>query len=278
MKNRLLLLSLLTLVNINLSQAETTNFGGYNERYKGGGDKIPPSCTVDIPKASTEPFFIKWYCVDDNSTPEQLRTELWMYKKGSEAGELVKNFLGFPASVQIDEGLLGVTTFTDGLPVSFKLLAKDSAGITTISPIITVSAQDISLSTCDVTIKTAAVESTTESTGTPELEVFINDAKVNVVESQDKKIVVSTSGKAHADTCQIESICSNDDFITFTTSVSGQNTEDTTTGTATFAPGNVSAKLSGTSSFNSLSLEELDLKGETTIDGTAATVTLNCSK
>ena len=84
-----------------IAYADTTDFGGYPERFKGAGDRIPPRCQIDLPRASAEPFFVKWNCTDDNAEPSDIRSEVWIYRKGAPTGALLQNFLGFPAQCEL---------------------------------------------------------------------------------------------------------------------------------------------------------------------------------
>ena len=259
------------------AHAETTDFGGYSERFKGGGDKIPPRWQIDVPSASTEPFFVKWNCTDDNADSQEIRTELWLYRAGAPTGELVANFLGFPASVLVNEGLLGVTTFRQGLPISLKLLARDRAGITTISPSITVRAQDNSLTTCDLNISTEGTESTGGTTGTPSSSVNVDDAKVNVTQPSETQLGVASAGSLLGDPCDIDSVCFDNSRLTFSSSLA-LNAEGDATGTVTIVPGNLVVNVTGSSSVDGVNLQSLAVSGDTTIDGADATVTLNCNR
>ncbi|MFN8392625.1 MAG: hypothetical protein U0136_20195 [Bdellovibrionota bacterium] len=259
------------------ANAETTDFGGYSERFKGGGDKIPPRCQIDVPTASTEPFFVKWNCTDDNADAQDIRTELWLYRNGAPTGELVANFLGFPASVKIDEGLLGVTEFRQGLPVSIKLLARDKAGITSISPAIVVRAQDNAVTTCSLNIETQATESTGATTGIPSLQVTASDAAVTVSQPSESQLGISSVGSVNADPCEISTVCFNDSLVSFSSSLS-LSSDSKASGTVSIVPGSLIVNVSGTSSVNGTTLNQLSVSGTTTINGASSTVTLSCSK
>lgn len=261
-----------------LAKAETHDFGGYTERYKGGGDKIPPRCQLDLPSASTTAFFAKWNCSDDNSDPQEIRTELWLYKKDSTAGQLVANFLGFPAAVKIDEGLLGVTTFTEALPFSIKLLARDETGMTTISPQLSVQAQDNSVQTCKLSINTEATESTGSTTGTPAFNVTVEKADVHVSQRDSSQLTISAE-KSPAEPCEIDSVCSDDSKVSFFTDfIFSSVTSGVVAGLLTVLPGSPRVGVSGTGNISDLVLQDLEVSGTTTIDGASATVKLTCSK
>jgi hypothetical protein len=272
----LLGLSMFTLVS-SLAWAETSDFGGYSERFKGGGDKIPPRCQIDLPSASTTPFFVKWNCTDDNSDPADIRTELWVYRNGAPTGELVAHFLGFPASVRIDEGLLGVSDFKQGLPLGIKLLARDRAGIAAISPLFTVRAQDNGLTSCDMNIQTAATESTGSTTGTPELRVDASNVAVSVSQPTSQQLGISSTSTVFAATCEITSVCFNESQLSFSSNLT-LDSNGAAVGTVSIVPGSLVVNVSGSAAVSDNSLEELDVSGSSEIDGASATVTLKCSK
>jgi hypothetical protein len=259
------------------AQADTSSFGGYSARFKGAGDKIPPECQVDLPRGSGEPFFIKWNCADDNAEREDIRTELWIYRKGAPTGERLKSFIGFPAAVKIDEGVLGVTKFTDGLPLQFRLVAMDLAGITAISPLLTVQVQDNSVSQCDLKIVAQATESTGGTTGLPESTVSAQNAAVQASQSSASNVSIVTTSAAEADPCEIESVCENDSKVTFRSPVTIAS-DNSATAKITVSPGALLVELSGSAEVKDAALNSLSLTGTTEIEGREAEVTLTCGK
>lgn len=262
-----------------LAKAETHDFGGYTERYKGGGDKIPPRCQIDLPSASTTSFFVKWNCSDDNSDPQEIRTELWLYKKGAPTGQLVANFLGFPAAVNVDESLLGVSSFAEAIPFSVKLLARDETGMTTISPQFIIQAQDNSVETCNLSILTEATEASGSTTGTPALNVIVEKAKVSVSQASSSQLTVTTLEKSEAEFCEIDSVCFDDSQLTFSSNLSFSSTSSSVvSGTLSIIPGSLVVNVAGTANISDLVLQDLEVTGTTVIDGTNAAVTLSCSK
>ncbi len=263
-----------------LANAETTDFGGYPERFKGAGDRIPPRCQIEVPRASAEPFFVKWNCTDDNAEPSDIRTEVWIYRKGAPTGALLQNFLGFPAAVRIDESVLETATFKDGLPVSVKLLAKDRAGNVTISPILQVNAQDNSVDTCTLKIVTEETESSGSTTGVPSLTVNLSDAEVNVQQSTTEKFQVGTTVAQTAGTCEIDSVCFDENRVTFNANLAlnTESAETTVTGTLTVVPGSLVVDVSGTTTVDGVLLRSLELTGTTTIGGAETAVTLSCNQ
>ena len=261
--------------------AETTDFGGYPERFKGAGDRIPPRCQIDVPRASAEPFFVKWNCSDDNAEPADIRTELWIYRKGAPTGALLQSFLGFPAAVRIDESILETATFKEGLPVSVKLLAHDRAGNTTISPIHQVNAQDNSVDTCTLKIITEETESSGSTTGVPSLTVNLADAIVSVQQSTTERFQVATKEAQFAGTCEIDSVCFDESRVTFNAdlTLTNSNTSETTVkGTLTVVPGSLVVEVTGTTEVDGVLLRSVELTGTTTIGGATTAVTLSCNQ
>jgi len=283
---------LVSLLSASVVVAEVSDHGGYSDRFKGGGDKIPPRCQIDIPRAATAAFQIRWHCTDDNSLEEEIRTELFMYKKGEEFSRTVVDFLGFPAAAWIDEKLLGVERFEDGLPVSFKLMARDRAGIAMLTPYFTIRTQDVSVSKCNLNVETEATESDGETTGTPALTVTVSNAAVTSSQFGDDGVRFSSTTATTADPCEIEEVCSDDKEVSFQGSIS-IDAEGVATGTVSVTPGEIAVEVSGTGTIadgvlgslsvsNSVSADDdEETDGETTGGElqatTAPTVTLTCS-
>lgn len=277
MNRKLIAGALLLLATAGSAAADTTSFGGYSARFKGDGDKIPPDCQIDLPRAASEPFFVKWNCTDDNAERDDIRTTLWIYKKGAPAGELLKGFIGFPAAVKIDESVLGSTKFTDGLPVQFRLVAEDLAGITAISPLLTVQVQDNSVNECDLQIIAQATEATGGTTGLPESSVTIANAVVQTTQSSATSVSIATAAAAEADPCEIESVCADDSKVAFRAPVT-LGTGSTATAKLTISPGALLVDLTGTVVVKDSVLTSISLGGTTEIDGREADVTLECGK
>lgn len=273
---RLLLVGALLFAAVRI-EAETVDFGGHGNKFKGGGDKIPPQCQVSYPRAATEPFAVLWNCVDDNAAQEEIRTELWIYRKGAQAGELIANFLGFPANAQIDAAMLRSADIVSALPVSFKLVAIDRAGITAISPLLTVRAQDNTLDSCTISVETEATESTGGTTGLPAGTVLVENVPVTTSQPDDRHVVIASSSATAATTCEVEKICEDDGKVSFEANVTLLES-DAAESTIAISPGAVSAELQGTGTTSDNSLTALELSGETVIDSQNATVELNCKK
>lgn len=263
--------------------AETTEYGGYPDRFKGKGDTEPPQCGLTLPRAAIEPFFVQWYCVDDVSPSDEIRSELWILRNGALAPDKIKDFLGFPASVLIDEAILQVGEFTDGLPVSVRLVARDRAGNAVITPFILVLSQDNSLNTCDLQVITEATESTGDTTGVPSLSVVVDKALVATQQLSDEDLRVFTPTEVLANPCEIDSICVNNSELRFDSSLTLAEEEEglsaqTASGTVNVTPGDVSADVSGTAEVESGALQSLNVTGSTVVDGQDATVTLTCER
>lgn len=268
----------LVLISPLLVSAETVDFGGHDDEFKGAGDKTPPQCQINFPKASTTSFYIRWNCEDDVAAPDTIQSELWITRQGEDiAARKIESFLGFPAAAFIDEKQLGTTTFTEGLPATFRLIARDTAGNAAVSNVITIRAQDTSISDCTVKVATEKTEAVGGTSGIPSLKVTLSDVPVTVTSSSNiQTVTISSSEQTTADPCEIDSICTKSDELNFTARVTSQS-NGTASGTLAIA-GGVSAELTGTSTFENAEVTALELSGETQIEGTGATVTLSCSR
>lgn len=272
---RLLLTSLLLLTSN--SFAEVVEFGGSDQSFKGNGDNTPPHCTIELPKGSTTPFFILWECDDDVSKQDAIRTELWLTRNNGGVPVLLNSFLGFPASVLIDEQALQVTSFTQGLPIKVRLIAKDQAGNAGTSEVFTIRDQDVSVDNCDLTVVTAATESTTETTGLPAMSVIMDNVDVSVSETSSTNFSIGTLEETPAETCEIDSLCSDKEELTFSIAVT-LDAKGAATGSLAVLPGDLSVKLTGDSTSANSTLTRLEMTGETTIEGAEASVTFVCSQ
>ncbi len=271
-------LSISLIVPFPVCDAETLDFGGHPERFKGGGDRTPPECQLDIPRAASGPFFIKWNCVDEYTNPQDIRTQLWIYRNGEAASALNSDFLGFPAAAYIDENVLRVSEFSDGLPVGFRLYAWDRAGIATVSPLKSVLRQASGLGTCTVQLATEATESTGDTTGVPSSSVALSNIDVVSQELGENKLRVFNASGSTASPCEISSVCEDDEQVSFDATITIAD-DDTFTGTIAISPGSVSSTLTGTTATkDDTFVTSVQGSGTTTIDGTETGVTLNCSE
>ncbi len=267
--------------------AQTHNFGGWEERFKGEGDMEPPQCQIEVPRNTTSAFFVKWNCTDNEAPADQIRTELWMLRNGAQAPVKISEFLGFPASVQIDEGLLESETIEAGLPAAFRLVARDRAGVGVITPYLQVSAQSSAANVCDLEINRESTESTGGTTGTPESSVVVEEASVVIEQPQPSNVNISSNSSQNADPCEIDDICANNAKVTFQAAAELDDVDDhSSTQSGTFAasgsisisPGSVESSLEGTARLSNGELSSLSLQGETQIDGADALIELRCSK
>ena len=264
------------LVFAGVSQAENIDFGGRAEKFKGGGDKEPPRCQVAIPKASRTPFFIKWDCVDNWADKDDITSELWIYRKNATAGKLVTSFLGFPASVYVDEALLQVENFEEGLPVSFRLAARDRAGITTFTKTLTVGAQNTTLSSCDLQILTQATESSGNTTGQPAQSIIVENGEITSTQIDTTTTRIVTPTSMPTKTCEIESVCEDDENVMFDISFEVAS-DKSLTGTLIVSPGILNIEMTGTATVSNYVVTGMQATGTTTIGATEATVSLTCT-
>jgi hypothetical protein len=261
---------LLAIFFVSNAYADLYDFGGHELEFKGDGDKVPPQCQIDVPSGSTTAFSVKWNCTDDTSPDNEIRTELWLLRHG--AGHAIKldEFLGFPAAVNINETVLNSATVAAGLPAAFRLVARDRAGVASISPYYTVQPQTNSLESCTLILNREATESEEDSTGTPATSLELNNVEINVNLTSSSAFRVSTKTAQVADPCEIADICDETDDG----EVSFIATLQTDSGTVVVSPGNFQANLTGSASTS----EGVNMTGSTTIDDIETDVILTCSK
>jgi hypothetical protein len=272
---------LLLLPNNNSLRAELYDQGGHSERFSGGGDKVPPSCQLDLPVSASEPFYIRWNCDDNDSSPDDIRTELWMLRHGETTPELHANFLGFPAAAYIDKNVLKVEDFHSGLPSHFRLLARDRAGNATISPFRSVLPKTLGLSSCTVDVTTVPTISTGTSTGIPAMAVFLETTSITSQQLSSNQARIATTSAQNTTICEINILCQNDSNLAFTSSFT-VSSGNSVSGTIRLSPGNIAADLTGfsqtplTTTSPALLFTNLELSGTTRVDGQDAEVTLSC--
>lgn len=264
----------------NSSYAIDLDFGGYDDRFRGGGDHEPPECQINYPLSASAPFVIKWNCEDNDAPQENITTELWMYRNNSPRSFLVDTFLGFPAAAGIDENLLGVNIedFADELPLTFRLVARDRAGSGSISPkfVVTKQSSVSGITKCSINITTEATETTETTTGIPELSVTSNSIDVSSQNTGTLSLRINSPISAKASPCEIDSICTNDDLISLTINAES-STSGVLSGTAAISPGNVSVEISGTAEItNGTTISGLSAEGSTVIDELNATLEVSC--
>ena len=265
-----------------LAQAETIDFGGNSERFKGRGDRVPPTCQVQAPSASGDSFLIVWNCEDsDESTSKSdIRSELWILRKGSSAWEIANQVLGFPAATTVDPTLLKSLTVKEGLPASFRVVGIDRAGNSTVSPSFTVNPGDSSNLACALSVSTNGTEtdSTGSTTGVPSRTVTITSVQSEAIAATATAFTIRSSTSSLATTCEIDSVCSADSLVSFSGSgvINGGSSSDVS---ISISPGALNAELSGsvTAGADGVSVSAVSLSGTGTVDEETATVTLECS-
>ena len=253
--------------------AQNVDFGGYPDEVKGGGDKVPPQCQLDIPRVTSSRFEVKWFCSDNFTSSSDIQSTVWIRRNGSQAFEQLGSFIGFPAASPIDESVLGVTNFADGLPIAIRLSASDKTGNQAISPAVIVSSGQELNGSCSLTIRTLPTESTGSTVGSPSLTVSASASNVLIAESSADQVNITTSGNTIANPCEIEEICFNHEQISFSANLNISGS--TVSGSVEVIPGNLAISVSGQASTE---LSTVKLGGSTSISGKEATATLNCTR
>ncbi|HMO16835.1 MAG TPA: hypothetical protein PKA63_03170 [Oligoflexia bacterium] len=210
---------------------EITEFGGYPARFKGDGDLEPPLCNVEAPKSASEPFFIKWNCTDNESGPDELRSEVWILRQGAQIPVKIADFLGFPASVLIEKGHLidyatigedeikrseaATKPFDSYLPIGIRMLVRDRSGTSALSPVLTVIPGESSFSECSINLSTEARSATKEVTGVPSLSAVAPIVTVQTNGSLGENTVITSSEDFTFGVCEISSLCGSDGASSF---------------------------------------------------------------
>lgn len=267
------------LVAPDVALSDSIDIGGFDEEFKAGGDQRPPNCQLEFPRAATSAFFIQWDCTDDVSPPEDITTELWFLKNGASVPKKIASFLGFPASVQFTAENLEATSVAAGLPAAFRLVARDRAGIATISPFVIVSAQDNSVDDCTVSLVRSATQSTGDTTGTPATSILLSNVDVATQQVNSNSVRIFTEDSVEASPCEIDAVCddADDNELSFSINADLSSTSEVT-GSFTLSPGTTSSTLTGTATVSNSILSNLSLDGTTTIDGVSTAVSISCSQ
>ncbi len=260
-----------------LVSADVIEHGGDEETIKGDGDQVPPKCQLDYPSSATSAFDVKWSCFDNFTPQEEIRTELWVFRQQDLKPVLMQSFLGFPAAARIDETVLETTNFASALPVGIKLRAVDFAGNSTTSPLVSIGTTSNAISNCSISVVTEAVEATETVTGTPSLTVSTTESQVASSKSGTINYNVSTSTEASTTNCEIDSICINQGNISFSGAFEVAESDASISGQATLNPGEIAVEVTGSATRSGNTLSQLQAEGETTVDGTPATLTISCS-
>lgn len=268
--------------------AQTTEFGGHDARFKGDGDREPPLCNVEAPSNANEPFFIKWNCTDNESGPDELRSEVWMLRNGAQIPLKVADFLGFPASVRIEKAHLidqskllteedKIATeekdFQSFLPIGIRMLVRDRSGNASLSPVLIVEPGSSIISRCSVNIRTEQQLASLQTSGIPSLEARSVNIPVQTLSSNLGSRTVNSKESFGFNPCQIDFLCNSEDMYTLNLVTNNQ-------AGGTLSLLSKSNSLSSIPMNNSLrvsdSPDSISLRGETTIDGINSEVFLTC--
>jgi hypothetical protein len=216
-----------SLLHLSLVHAEVTEFGGHPARFKGNGDLQPPLCHIEAPTQANSPFFIQWNCTDNESSPDELRSEVWLVRKNAPIPYKVTDFLGFPASVRIEKEhlidftgmeshesheILRQTSFEELLPVGIRLLVRDRSGNASLSPVLTVEAGSSpdsgpSLSRCSLLMQTNPVPASIEFSGAPALFAEARSFPITSLSTISGFPSLRSSRAIRFDSCEIDEIC-----------------------------------------------------------------------
>jgi hypothetical protein len=256
------------------ASAETLDFGGRTEMFKGRGDRIPPTCQVSAPNSAGAPFLVLWNCADEGTAQPELRSEIWVLRNGSTAWDHLKTFLGFPAGLEILPEHLLSPTVKEGLPASFRVVGIDRAGNTTFSPVLTVNPGDSGNLSCTISINTEGTETdeTGSTTGVPAQSVVISSAATEAISSSASAFSFKSAAPTLASPCEIDALCAESEELSFAGS-------GTVAGTASIelTVGSVSASLAGSVRQSGSVISAIQATGSTTVEESLATIELNCS-
>ena len=274
----LVVVGLLLLLTTPAAAQRTQDFGGF--RYGGAGDTTAPRCQVSHPTSATSGFFISWFCVDDlveqGVFEDGIFTSIWIRRPGGTRFEKIDDFLDFPASLFVDEFILQ-DTFDSGLPATFVIVARDRAGMTTISDRFTITNRDNDVDRCTLSVTTRATEADGGTTGLPSMNVTLSSVNVFTQNTSNDSFTVSMFRKEIAVPCEISELCSDDDQVEFAASVT-VDADGSATGRIEISPNDVAENLTGTGSVSGSTLDSVDLSGTTVLEGTVADISLSCSQ
>lgn len=248
--------------------------------FSGGGDKTKPNCQISHPLSASTDFYIKWNCEDNTATRGELVTEVWILRPDAPRYVKVSDYLGFPASLLIDEALVG-GPFSQWLPASFILIARDTAGNAAISAPFTITNRDNDVDTCTLLVSTRATESNGDTTGIPSLTTRLTDVPTFTQSTNDTTFAVSMFDPEVADPCEIDELCKdggddeNEVFFSASITVDEEGQAD---GRINLSPGEFVINVEGTGTVSDSILDSVTLKGTTIIQDTVTDVVLNCSQ
>lgn len=258
----------------NLAISQEVSIGGFSERFgeDADGDNTPPDCTINVPSFAASEFQVLWLCEDNKEPQDNIRTELWIRKNGDQVDQLVQQFLGFPAGLDISRETLGISStadFESGLPAGFRLVARDRAGNATISELLVVSPGVAPVSECDISVvvdgeSTEGVVATTTTAA-------LSNTSVSVISNL-------VTGTGTAAPCEIESICSDDSSVSFTINFSAADSGTVDSASIDIDTGTISSDLTGNVTLDGTTVTALSLTGETTVEDSDTTVTVNCEQ
>jgi len=258
--------------------AETIDFGGRPERFKGRGDRVPPTCQITTPSAAGSDFPVEWNCEDEDTAYQDIRSELWILRKGAPAWELVKTFLGFPAGISISPEILKTASVVEGLPASFRMVGIDRAGNTTFSPTMTVNPGQAEIMNCSLSVTLGGTETSEsgETTGVPVQTVSLVDVSTDASSTSEGAFTLKSAVNGVASPCEIDSICEADSVVSF----SGSGTFDDSAASIelSITPGAVSGSLAGTITTSSATgaVSTVSATGSALIEDQSATISLEC--
>ena len=266
--------------------AEVFEFGNEVETPLDELDTVPPQCEVETPLEAGGPFFVSWSCVDNYTPPENIISEIWVYKNDLPFPIEAGRFLGFPASKQIDAALLDSPSLLAALPLDIRLRSTDSSGNSALSDLITIEAAKGLLSQCSLSIVTETVAAVEGATGLPSLTVDTNNALVEATRPDMSSINLNSATAEPTANCEIDSICENEERISFAAEFSISE-DNGLSGLVSVSPGSISVPVEGeailgrSSTETSENLEpgigSISATGETEIDGIPATLSLECA-
>lgn len=264
------------------SAQRTQDFGGF--RYGGAGDTTAPRCQISHPTSATSGFFISWFCVDDlveqGVFEDGIFTSIWIRRPNSTRFSKIDDFMDFPASLFVDESVLQ-DTFETGLPATFVIVARDRAGMTSISDRFTITSRDNDVDQCTLEVATRATESDGDTTGVPSMTVSLSNVNVFTQSNSNNSFTVSMFRDETASPCEISELCDSGDNneVSFVASITVDDDEDgTAESRLDIEPGDLAVSLTGSGTVTDSILDSVRLTGTTTVDDVVADVTLNCQQ
>ena len=250
------------------------------DKFSGGGDQRKPECQISHPLSAGAPFYIKWNCEDESATRGELVTEVWILRPGAPRYVKVSDYLGFPASLEVNEDLLG-GPFSEWLPASFILIARDTAGNAAVSAPFTITNRDNDVDTCSLSISTRATQSSGDTTGVPSLSAQLSSVSTYTQSTNNTTFAVSMFTPQAAEPCEIDSLCSDErdqeDEIFFSASITVRE-DGSADGRLNVNPGELAINVEGAGTVSDDILQEVSVSGTTIVDSVVTDFTLTCSQ